>query len=203
MQTTDQTTVGVAPESQRDSQQRLAMPREQEPTVSSGTDPVRSGVGGVERYDLLCDQEGKQWKVHRVYKRTIHLHGAGKSEGMERRVTRDELSYYTKAEIPSTVSKGQTLFCMGFRCVVAGFMKPCFVLLRGTWGGDFEHENAVPASRAHFASYGLRLPFPGEVEAESLAGRAAAAEGVPEKACEQSGPQGHSDPSSGTPDQKL
>jgi hypothetical protein len=49
MQTTDQTTEGVAPESQRDSQQRLAMPREQEPPVDRTKDAVRSGVGGVPR----------------------------------------------------------------------------------------------------------------------------------------------------------
>lgn len=68
--------------------------------------------------------------------------------------------------IPTTVRKGQTLFCMGYRCVVSGFMAPCFVLLRGEWGmgKGHERENAVPASAADFASYGVRLPFPGEVD---------------------------------------
>jgi len=47
MQNTNQTTEGVAHESQRDSQQRLAMPREQEPTVARTKDAVRSGAGGV------------------------------------------------------------------------------------------------------------------------------------------------------------
>lgn len=47
MQTTDQTTEGVAPESHPDSQQRLAMPREQEPTMNEASDAAGGGgVGG-------------------------------------------------------------------------------------------------------------------------------------------------------------
>ena len=64
MQPTDLITEGVAPESQRDSQQRLAMPREQEPTVARTKDAVRSGVGGVRFTRDDAEQAGNEWRFN-------------------------------------------------------------------------------------------------------------------------------------------
>ena len=136
---------------------------DQTPAANTSSQP-----GDVKRLDLFVDADGKHWHVHLTTKNTVVLRGSGKIEGMEKRIPRAELAAYQKAKIPATIEKGQTLFCDGVRCVVNGFRKPLFALLLGAWGGEdgSEQDAAFPMSREHFAIYGVRLPFPGEVDAD-------------------------------------
>ena len=90
--------------------------------------------------DLLCAEDGTHHKVSRVFSRIVVLHeldSNGDRCGI-RKIPHASLAKYQKADIPKTLKKGQVLYCMGSRCVVTGFMKPCFVPLTGAFGSRMD-----------------------------------------------------------------
>lgn len=119
-----------------------------------------------ERGELYCDPDHKHWRIDRVFKKSARLRQADwAGRDSVKLIPIADMAGWMKAEIPRTVKKGQTLFCGEERCVVTGFTntQPLFVKVEGLFGFKTKIENWIPASLDQFACYGLRLPFPHEV----------------------------------------
>ena len=236
MQNDDQTTEGVAPESQRDSQQRLAMPREQEPSANSTRDPVRSGVGGVSsilretietklaelRADCALKRQIKRNAFGRRWARSARSNAENERDcgpsdkywddrqAEAQRKSTVELEAADKA-LADLIFEARPV--MGPDWLGNDHGRLCWAEYLGGYpikhhycereeGHEGNHADEWPETRwacEHPAGswpQGVTSNREWNERAEAeKAGRAAAAEGVPEKACEQSGPQGHSEKS--------
>lgn len=243
MQTTDQTTEGVGHESQRDSQQRLAMPREPEPSANSTRDPVRSGVGGVSsilretietklaylRADCALKREIKRNAFGRRWARSARSNAENERDcgpsdkywddlqAEAQRKSTAELEAADKA-LADLIAEARPV--MGPEWLGNDHGRLCWAGYLG--GYPIKHHYCIreEGHEGHHADEWPHTRWACEDEAGSWpqgatcnrewnelaeaerARRAAAAEGVPEKACEQSGPQGHSDGTEAEPPTK-